>query len=116
MSPDYNKMDTSAALADLRERIKRYESQYETLAVPERLSFIKLFNLSSQLHLNMIYGSVAKSLVPYMMGIHIGRRPIWLVRAAHCVGTPPSTPESDRPNRLVVVKVSRCHAKRHLKP
>ena len=54
----------------------------------ERLSFIKLFNLSSQLHLNLIYGTVAKSLVPYMMGIHIGRRPIWLVRAAHCVGTP----------------------------
>ena len=77
------------------------------MTVPERLSFIKLFNLSSQLHLNMIYGSVAKSLVPYMMGIHIGRRPTWLVRSAQAEGvTPPGTPESDRPNKLVVVKRS----------
>ena len=107
MSPDYQGMDVDAALADLRQRITRYEEQYETLTVPERLSFIKLFNLSSQLHLNMIYGSVAKSLVPYMMGIHIGRRPIWLVRSAQAEGvTPPGTPESDRPNKLVVVKRS----------
>ena len=173
MSPDYQGMEFALAIADLRERINKYESQYESLSVKvsagrkrrksprgvagrrgreksaypcpphctptrrthaqsslttgggrhrapllapplrvfispfvthpapplallsssstspqERLSFIKLFNLSSQLHLNLIYGTVAKSLVPYMMGIHIGRRPIWLVRAAHCVGTP----------------------------
>jgi hypothetical protein len=41
-------------------RQNRYEAVYETLAVQERLSFIKIINLSSQLHLNMIYGSVAK--------------------------------------------------------
>jgi len=106
LSPDYQSKDLELALTDLRERIKQYEAVYETLCVPERLSFIKLFNLSSQLHLNMIYGSVAKSLVPYMMGIHIGRRPIWLVRAAHCDGTPPATPESARPSKTVVVKRS----------
>lgn len=94
MSPDYQGMEHERALADLRERILKYESQYESLSVKERLSFIKLFNLSSQLHLNLIYGTVAKSLVPFMMGIHIGRRPIWLVRAAHCVGTPDALGDS----------------------
>ena len=97
MSPDYCAMEREAALADLRTRIAQYESQYETLSTHERLSFIKLFDLSSELHLNLIYGSVAR-LVPYMMGIHIGRRPIWLVRAAHCEdagdgGTPSSSGE-----------------------
>lgn len=97
MSPDYCAMECEAALADLRTRIAQYESQYETLTTHERLSFIKLFDLSSELHLNLIYGSVAR-LVPYMMGIHIGRRPIWLVRAAHCEdagdgGTPSSSGE-----------------------
>jgi len=97
MSPDYCAMECEAALADLRTRIAQYESQYETLTTHERLSFIKLFDLSSELHLNLIYGSVAR-LVPYMMGIHIGRRPIWLVRAAHCEdagdgGTPNSSGE-----------------------
>lgn len=100
MSADYADMAEADALRDLQERIGFYESQYESLSVGEHLSFIKLFNLSSQLHLNLIYGSVAKSLVPYMMGIHIGRRPIWLVRAAHCEGaeqaSPPSTPGSQK--------------------
>ena len=41
-----------------------------------------------------------------MMGIHVGHRPVWLVRAAHCVGTPPATPETQRPNKTVVVKRS----------
>ena len=103
MSPDYQGMPFAEALADLNERIVKYKSQYESLSVQERLSFIKLFNLSSQLHLNLIYGTVAKSLVPYMMGIHIGRRPIWLVRAAHCVGTPPTTPSNERPSSTVIV-------------
>jgi len=30
---------------------------------------------------NRIYGSVAKSLMPYVMGLHIGTRKIWLARA-----------------------------------
>ena len=37
------------------------------------------------------------------MGIHVGRRPIWLVRAAHCHGTPPATPETVRPSSTVIV-------------
>lgn len=103
MSPDYRAMPFDDAIADLRQRIAKYESQYESLSTRERLSFIKLFNLSSQLHINLIYGTIAKSLVPYLMGINISRRPLWLVRAAHCTGTPPSTPTADRQSTTVVV-------------
>lgn len=56
-----------------------------------QLAYIKLFNLSSLLHLNHIYGRLAKSLVPYMMSIHIGQRPIFLVRAAHVHGASGNT-------------------------
>ena len=49
------------------------------------------------------------------MGIHIGRRPIWLVRAAHCDGTPPATPEAVRRNKTVVVKRSANLSKEGLK-
>mmetsp|Transcript_23536 Transcript_23536/g.56692 ORF Transcript_23536/g.56692 Transcript_23536/m.56692 type:complete len:514 (-) Transcript_23536:806-2347(-) len=89
-SPDYKSMPEHEALQDLKRRISEYESQYETLSPEENMAYIKLFNLSSQLHLNHIYGRLAKSLVPYMMSIHVGHRPIFLVRAAHVHGA--STP------------------------
>ena len=60
-------------MKDLKLRMRNYERSYETLTADEGQPYIKLLNLSSQLHLNHIYGSVAKSLVPYMMGIHVRR-------------------------------------------
>ena len=71
MSPDYRHLPREEALADLRARIAAYESQYESLASKERLSYIKLFNLSSQLHLNLIYGMGAR---PAARQTRAGRR------------------------------------------
>ena len=79
-SPDFEGQDEERALLELRARIREYESQYETLSPTEGFAFIKLFNLSSRLHLNHVYGRAAKSLVPYMMGIHVRRHR--LARAA----------------------------------
>ena len=72
-SPDFRDQQEETALLELRARIREYESQYETLSPTEGFAFIKLFNLSSRLHLNHVYGRAAKSLVPYMMGIHVRR-------------------------------------------
>lgn len=79
-SPDYEGMSPQEALADLRQRIANYENAYETVS-NVRLSYIKLYDLSSRVLANKIYGRLATSLVPYLMSVHIGTRPIWLVRA-----------------------------------
>jgi len=111
-SPDYRDADAENALNDLRERVRQYELQYETLSNAETHPYIKLFNLSSQLHLHHIYGRMANSLVPYMMGIHVSARPIWLVRCAHCPGaegqtSSPGSPVAGRPPPASTVVVDR---------
>ena len=79
-SPDYVGMSPQQALADLRIRIANYENAYQTVS-NVRVSYIKLYDLSSRVLVNKIYGRLATSLVPYLMSVHIGTRPIWLVRA-----------------------------------
>jgi 6-phosphofructo-2-kinase/fructose-2,6-biphosphatase 1 len=79
-SPDFAGMSFEEGLADLMERVRKYEERYETIE-DDSLSYLKLFNMSSKVLVNRIYGSIAQSLMPYMMGIHIGTRPIWLCRA-----------------------------------
>lgn len=81
-SPDFAGLSLEEGLADLMKRVKKYEEQYEPIE-NDNLSYIKLYNMSSKVLVNRIYGSVAKSLMPYLMGIHIGTRPIWLSRAGH---------------------------------
>jgi len=80
-SPDFSGMTLSAAINDLQQRIRLYEERYESIE-DDSQSYIKLYNMSSKVMVNRIYGSVAKSLLPFLMGIHIGTRPIWLVRTA----------------------------------
>jgi len=80
-SPDFSGMDEEEAIRDLEARVKMYEDRYEEVA-DDTMSYIKLYNMSSKVLVNRIYGSITKSLLPYAMGIHIGTRPIWLVRTA----------------------------------
>eukprot|EP00440_Ansanella_granifera_P008400 gb/GFBE01009100.1/.p1 GENE.gb/GFBE01009100.1/~~gb/GFBE01009100.1/.p1 ORF type:complete len:594 (+),score=117.83 gb/GFBE01009100.1/:1-1782(+) len=79
-SPDFAGLSLEEAMEDLEDRVRRYEAAYETIT-DDSLSYIKLYNMSSKVLVNRIYGRVSKSIMPYLMGIHIGTRPIWLVRA-----------------------------------
>lgn len=79
-SPDFAGMTQEDAIADLRERVKRYEAAYETIE-DDDISYIKVFNLSSKLLANQIYGRLSKSIVPALMMWHVGSRPIWFCRA-----------------------------------
>jgi predicted kinase len=83
-SPDFPGMTPEQAFQDFKQRVTKYEEVYETMGSKEEddFSYIKLFNMSSKVLLNRIYGSIAKSVLPYLMAIHIGTRPIWLVRAS----------------------------------
>ena len=79
VSPDYQGMTEEEALADCRERVRKYEEAYETIE-DDSLSYIKLFNLSSKILANQIYGRMSKAVVPALMAWHIGNRPIYLCR------------------------------------
>ncbi|CAJ1365806.1 unnamed protein product [Effrenium voratum] len=79
-SPDFKDMSAEQAMKDLTARIRNYGEIYESVQDSEG-AFIKLFNLSSKVMANHCYGRIAKSILPFLMAIHIGSRPIWLARA-----------------------------------
>eukprot|EP00934_Nitzschia_sp_Nitz4_P003752 Nitzschia sp. Nitz4//scaffold62_size106224//36559//38517//NITZ4_004350-RA/size106224-augustus-gene-0.89-mRNA-1//1//CDS//3329555838//3742//frame0 len=79
-SPDYKDMPEEEAMADLQLRVSKYEEQYETIT-DDSLSYIKIFNLSTKLMVNHIYGRMSKIIVPALMAWNIGSRPIFLCRA-----------------------------------
>lgn len=75
-SPDYNSMSEAAALKDVLEREQKYKERYEPID-DDSLSYIKIFNFSSKVMSNQIYGEPSKLLVPALMAWHIGDRPIY---------------------------------------
>jgi len=79
-SPDYAGMDEEEALKDLQGRVANYEKVYETVD-DDSMSYIKIFNMSSKIMANKVYGRLARSLLPYMLSLHVGLRPIYFVRA-----------------------------------
>ena len=63
-SPDYaNMYSKDEAIKDLKQRVRKYEEQYETITTDE-LSYIKVYNLSSKIMANQIYGRMSKLIVP----------------------------------------------------
>ena len=87
-SPDFRDMDEETALEDLKKRVAKYEETYETIT-DDSQSYIKIFNLSSKLMVNHIYGRMAKVIVPAIMAWNVGTRPVFLCR-------PGKTPHSVR--------------------
>ena len=84
-SPDFVGMSVQEAITDLRNRVRNYEDQYETVS-DDSCSYIKLFNLSSKLLANQIYGRMSKNVVPALMAWNIGTRPIWICRSGETGG------------------------------
>jgi len=79
-SPDFANVEKEEALADLQERVRKYEARYETMD-DDALSYIQIFNLGSKVLVNHVYGRLAKVVVPALMAWHTGSRPIFLCRA-----------------------------------
>eukprot|EP00697_Spironema_sp_BW2_P003063 gnl/Spiro4/14095_TR7568_c1_g1_i1.p1 gnl/Spiro4/14095_TR7568_c1_g1~~gnl/Spiro4/14095_TR7568_c1_g1_i1.p1 ORF type:complete len:822 (-),score=141.06 gnl/Spiro4/14095_TR7568_c1_g1_i1:59-2524(-) len=80
-SPDYRNMNMTAAMADLQQRIRNYERVYEPLPERSTLSYIKLIDLQSRVIANRIEGVLARKIVTFLMSLHIGKRPIYLMAA-----------------------------------
>lgn len=81
--PDFASMTNDEALEDLKTRIINYEARYETIDPTQQnqQSYIKIFNLSSRLMVNHVYGRLAKVILPAIMAWNTGSRPIYLCRA-----------------------------------
>ena len=62
-SPDFQGMSEEEAITDLKERVQKYEEAYEPID-DDTQSYIKIFNLSSKLLVNHVYGRMAKVIVP----------------------------------------------------
>ena len=101
-SPDFKSLSEEEALADLRERIGHYERAYESVT-DEEGAYIKLYNLSSKVSANQVFGRMSTRVLPYLAALHIRERPVYLaallpgessesfVRAVH--GRSPASPK-----------------------
>eukprot|EP00392_Amoebophrya_sp_AT5.2_P016201 g16451.t1 len=112
-SPDYANLSTADAMADLEQRISFYEKVYEpleeesmdlpvvlggkttdtTTKTSEKISisYIKILNLSSHVTAHNIFGRAAVTILPYLMALHVGTRPVVLcgVASSHSDPQPP---------------------------
>lgn len=80
-SPDYAGVDPELAAEDFLQRIKHYESAYETIGNEElHTTFVKLINVGSQIVINRINGYLQSRIVYYLMNLHINPQPIYLSR------------------------------------
>ena len=78
-SPDFTGMTEEEGMADIRQRAKKYEDQYETID-DDTQSYIKVWNLSSKVLVNHCYGRMSKIIVPAIMAWNIGSRPVFMCR------------------------------------
>uniref|UniRef100_A0A7S0AHA0 6-phosphofructo-2-kinase domain-containing protein n=1 Tax=Pyrodinium bahamense TaxID=73915 RepID=A0A7S0AHA0_9DINO len=83
-SPDYKNIPYETARSDFLARMEHYQSAFEPLgtvgAEEKDLSYIKLLDLGMQFTAHKVYGHITATLLPYLQAIHIGKRPIWLIR------------------------------------
>ena len=76
-SPDFTGMDEAAALADLKSRVANYEAVYEPVS-DEEGAYIKLYDISAKVSARHVFGRMSQRVLPYMMSLPIGLRPVFL--------------------------------------
>ncbi|KAF8610235.1 bifunctional 6-phosphofructo-2-kinase/fructose-2,6-bisphosphate 2-phosphatase [Ceratobasidium sp. AG-I] len=77
--PDYADMSREDAERDFRNRIKQYESVYETVTEPH-LSYLKIINVGSQVQMYRIHGYLQSRIAFYLMNLHLKPRSIFMSR------------------------------------
>ncbi|KAF9560296.1 Fructose-2,6-bisphosphatase [Mortierella alpina] len=78
-SPDYEHMQQELALQDFQQRVKHFETKYETITEKD-LSYIKLIDAGSQVIVSQIQGYIQSRIVYYLMNLHIKPRNIYFSR------------------------------------
>ncbi|KAG9086777.1 Fructose-2,6-bisphosphatase [Ceratobasidium sp. UAMH 11750] len=77
--PDYAHMSREDAERDFRNRIKQYESVYQTVTEPH-LSYVKIINVGNQVQMNKIHGYLQSRIGFYLMNLHLKPRSIFMSR------------------------------------
>ena len=77
-SPDFKGLSEEAAIADLKRRIKHYEEVYEPVTDAEKVSYIKVMNLSSKVQASNIFGRVSCVVLPFVLAVNTSNKPIFL--------------------------------------
>ena len=75
---DYNGTDPKQALEDFRERVRQYESVYESIDDDENLTHIQLINAGEKLISKGIDGWVLRMIQRILGSIHLWPRTIWI--------------------------------------
>lgn len=78
-SPDYANSDAETAIRDFNERVKHYESTYETIEDKD-MTYCKLIDVGSSIIINQIKAYLQSRIVYYLMNVHARPRHIWLSR------------------------------------
>merc|ERR1712157_339899 len=79
---DYSGKDRAQALADFKERVRKYEEVYETISDEkdvEGIRYIKLINAGQKLVSNNLDGFVMRKVQRLLGSVHLKDRTIWLV-------------------------------------
>lgn len=73
-------MDRETALKDFQDRMRKYESIYETLDrdFDKDIPYIKLYNVGQYLTANRCNGVLESDVIFYLLNAHIQQRKIWL--------------------------------------
>lgn len=79
-SPDYLGTDPQKASKDFLARIDTYKESYQSISNNERLSYLKLKNVGTQVVINHIQSYLESHIVYYLMNLHIKPRKLWLSR------------------------------------
>jgi len=82
---DYRTMDPAKARADFIQRVKEYETRYQTVADTEdggEICYIKLFNVGQKVEMHHCSGYLMSQIGFFLSNIHISPRCIWLTRHA----------------------------------
>ncbi|KAK5082616.1 6-phosphofructo-2-kinase [Exophiala xenobiotica] len=81
--PDYEKVDPALALVDFRNRVKMYETSYESLGDYEEslgVSYLKLIDVGRKLVAFNINGFLAAQTIEFLVNFHLSERQIWITR------------------------------------
>lgn len=79
--PDYKDMSREEAKRDFLNRIKQYESVYETITEPH-LSYLRIKNVGNQATVCRIHGYLQSRIAFYLMNLHIKPRSIFFSRVS----------------------------------
>ena len=83
-SPDYKNQDPEEAAQDFMERIRNYESVYQSIDERDEddLTYVKLINVGRKIVANRLQDFLQTRCIYFLTGLHIKTRSVWLSRVS----------------------------------